>query len=169
MYFYKPKQIQDSYLRTSHLQAPHSNVPLPLWHKSLFLMPCLWHSHSQIKLSTISTSSVKPKGLILMVSDFPCLGQPWAVILMLNDTWEFIPNRKRLRNNRLQVSNAYYIMLIWLHLISDWDVRASPPIFSLIHNSIFTVWLIGDSHSLRKLTVLKDHLGGKRLRETKKT
>lgn len=149
----------------SHLQAPHSNVPLPLWHISLFLMPCLWQSHSQIKLSSISTSSVKPKGLILMVSGLPCLGQPWAVILMLNDTWGFIGNRKRLRNNRLQVSDAHYITLVSTHLVSDRDVGALPPILSLIHESILTAWLIGDRHSLGKLAVLQDHLWGKRLRK----
>lgn len=49
-------------------------------------------------------------------------------------------------------------VLIWLHLVSDGDVRAPPSVLSLVHHSVLTAGLIGDGHSFRKLTVLKDHL-----------
>ena len=69
----------------AHLQAPHSKVPLPSWHLGLPGMPSPWHSHSQMNWRIISTSSVKPRGLILMVSEF-LFGHLFAVMLISNWT-----------------------------------------------------------------------------------
>lgn len=69
----------------AHLQAPHSNVPFPSWHFGLPGMPSLWHSHSQMNWRIISTSSVKPRGLILMVSEF-LFGHLFEVMLISNWT-----------------------------------------------------------------------------------
>lgn len=72
----------------TYLQAPHSNVPFPLWHRGLSGIPSLWHSHSQINSRLISTSSVKPSGLILMVSLCPLSGHWLAVTLISNLTYK---------------------------------------------------------------------------------
>lgn len=69
----------------AYLQAPHSNVPFPSWHFGLLGMPSLWQSHSQMNWRIISTSSVKPRGLILMVSEF-LFGHLFEVMLISNWT-----------------------------------------------------------------------------------
>lgn len=144
-----------------------------------------------MKFRTTSTSSVKPSGLILMVSLLPFAGHLSALMEILKNTWK---SEESLGTSDLcrccsvthqNVYNCFNILFLRLwrvkptladdilcvlqsrtDLVSNGDVGTLPAVFPCAFHAVLTDGPVADGNSLWQSTVFQNDLRRQRLWKT---